>query len=319
MHRLLSALLLFLQPFLKAAVMTESVKKLYDGTLRIFLVLLHDFPEFLSDFHLSLCDIVPMNCIQLRNLILSAFPKTMQLPDPFTPNLSMALLPESQHSPRIFTDYVSPISSIRNHLDSFMMTRQPAELPSRLHTILMSTSPGGTYNVPLVTSLVVYVASLAVLQTQQHKVPLASSPVLDLYKQLAMSLDCEGRYILFNIMANQLRYPNSHTNLFSFVLLHLFATAADESFQEQITRVLLERLIVQRPHPWGLLITFTELLKAPTYEFCTKGFTRTVPEIEQMLHSIGKSCMGPSAMNTIRQQQNVSESSPSTDTAVAAT
>jgi hypothetical protein len=27
----------------------------------------------------------------------------------------------------------------------------------------------------------------------------------------------------------------------------------------QITRVLLERLIVNRPHPWGLLITFIEV------------------------------------------------------------
>lgn len=37
--------------------------------------------------------------------------------------------------------------------------------------------------------------------------------------------------------------------------------------QEQITRVLLERLIVNRPHPWGLLITFIELIKVPS-EFC---------------------------------------------------
>lgn len=34
-----------------------------------------------------------------------------------------------------------------------------------------------------------------------------------------------------------------------------------EMIQEQITRVLLERLIVNRPHPWGLLITFIELIK----------------------------------------------------------
>ncbi|CAL5342522.1 unnamed protein product [Camellia sinensis] len=34
-----------------------------------------------------------------------------------------------------------------------------------------------------------------------------------------------------------------------------------EIIPEQITRVLLERLIVNRPHPWGLLITFTELIK----------------------------------------------------------
>ncbi len=33
--------------------------------------------------------------------------------------------------------------------------------------------------------------------------------------------------------------------------------------KEAITRVLLERLIVHRPHPWGLLITFIELIKNP--------------------------------------------------------
>lgn len=37
--------------------------------------------------------------------------------------------------------------------------------------------------------------------------------------------------------------------------------AGQEIIQEQITRVLLERLIVNRPHPWGLLITFIELIK----------------------------------------------------------
>lgn len=37
-----------------------------------------------------------------------------------------------------------------------------------------------------------------------------------------------------------------------------------EIIQEQITRVLLERLIVNRPHPWGLLITFIELIKVNT-------------------------------------------------------
>ena len=50
------------------------------------------------------------------------------------------------------------------------------------------------------------------------------------------------------------RYPNSHTHYFSCTLLYLFAEANQESIQEQITRVLLERLIVNRPHPWGKFV-----------------------------------------------------------------
>ena len=89
------------------------------------MVLLHDFPEFLCDHHYNFCDVIPPNCIQvafkkpycsecliiiqliflrvalnlycvllfylqMRNLILSAFPRNMRLPDPFTPNLKVS-------------------------------------------------------------------------------------------------------------------------------------------------------------------------------------------------------------------------------------
>lgn len=60
------------------------------GSLRLILVLLHDFPEFLCGYHFAFCDAIPANCIQLRNLILSAFPRNMRLPDPFTPNLRVS-------------------------------------------------------------------------------------------------------------------------------------------------------------------------------------------------------------------------------------
>ena len=36
------------------------------GTLRVLLVLLHDFPEFLCQYHFPLCDCIPPPCIQVR-------------------------------------------------------------------------------------------------------------------------------------------------------------------------------------------------------------------------------------------------------------
>ena len=38
------------------------------GTLRVLLVLLHDFPEFLCDHHYNFCDVIPPNCIQVNNV-----------------------------------------------------------------------------------------------------------------------------------------------------------------------------------------------------------------------------------------------------------
>jgi CCR4-NOT transcription complex subunit 1 len=65
-----------------------------------------------------------------------------------------------------------------------------------------------------------------------------------------------------------------------------------EIIQEQITRVLLERLIVNRPHPWGLLITFIELIKNPRYSFWKQAFIRCAPEIEKLFESVARSCGG---------------------------
>lgn len=92
--RLLIDLFRFLQPYLRQADLNDVLRLAYKATLRLLLVLLHDFPEFLCEFHSSFCDVIAPSCIQMRNLILSAFPRSMRLPDPFTPNLKVDLLPE---------------------------------------------------------------------------------------------------------------------------------------------------------------------------------------------------------------------------------
>ena len=66
-----------------------QIRLLYEGTLRVLLVLHHDFPEFLSDYRFSFCDVIPSSCIQMRNVILSAFSRNMRFPDPYTPNFKV--------------------------------------------------------------------------------------------------------------------------------------------------------------------------------------------------------------------------------------
>ncbi|VDK44141.1 unnamed protein product, partial [Dibothriocephalus latus] len=72
--QLLVDLLKFLGYFLQNALLTKPVQCLYTATLRLFLVLFYDFPEFISDYCALFCDLVPSNALQLRNLILSAAP-----------------------------------------------------------------------------------------------------------------------------------------------------------------------------------------------------------------------------------------------------
>lgn len=83
-----------------------------------------------------------------------------------------------------------------------------------------------------------------------------------------------------------LRYPNAHTHWFSSMVLHLFTQVKDGRLGEIITRVLLERFIVHRPHPWGALATFIELLRNPKYEFAKQEFAHASREVTILLNNV---------------------------------
>jgi len=57
-----------------------------------------------------------------------------------------------------------------------------------------------------------------------------------------------------------LRYPNIHTWYFMEVIIYLFGES-DAHVQEQIARVLLERVFQGGPSPWGLNLTAMLLFK----------------------------------------------------------
>jgi CCR4-NOT transcription complex subunit 1 len=124
---ILTQLLRFLAPFLRNIESTQSIMVFYRGTLRLFLVLLHDFPEFLCNCHYQFCDVIPPNCIQLRNLVLSAFPRCMKLPDQLTPNLKVDMIADIDSSPtKIAYPYIFNIPhKLKYDLDSYIKTRSP--------------------------------------------------------------------------------------------------------------------------------------------------------------------------------------------------
>jgi CCR4-NOT transcription complex subunit 1 len=214
----------------------------------------------------------------------------MRLPDPFTPNLKVECLPEIAVAPRTVANYASTIKpNFKKDLDSYLKNRAPvsflSEMRANLQVANPGESPGNRYNIQLINALVMHVGTSAIQYIRSKgqspsMSSIAHSSHMDIFQNLAVDLETEGRYLFLNCIANQLRYPNSHTHYFSCTLLYLFAEANQESIQEQITRVLLERLIVNRPHPWGLLITFIELIKNPSYKFWEHEFVHCAPEIQ---------------------------------------
>ncbi|KAI9315132.1 CCR4-Not complex component, Not1-domain-containing protein [Dichotomocladium elegans] len=274
-QKLVLGLLKFLGPLLDRNVLQKATRQFYRGTLRFLVVLLHDFPEFLSEHYMIFVQVIPHSCIQLRNIVLSAFPRVMHLPDPFTPDLRMDQLVEFKQDPQLVTTYSDVLKEdFQLAIGEYVKDQNEAFFTVALDHIT-SDRPD------IIRAFVLYIGS----KSATNDGPIEENPAIIAYKRLLTELPPEGCYTLLNAIADHLRYPNNHTYIFSKGLLHLFATQT-EDMKEQITRVLLERLIVNRPHPWGLLATFIGLIKSPG--FWDHAFIRCAPDIERLFDNVSR-------------------------------
>ncbi|CDF36049.1 unnamed protein product [Chondrus crispus] len=299
---LLNTMLRFLSEYLKDPLdsLSEGIRTLYKGVLRVFLVLLHDFPEFLCDYHMAIVDVIPHCCVQLRNIVLSSFPKSMRLPDPFLPELKVDQLPAMASKPRILTDFKKSLDEgglltvLENYLRDPGLRRGSKPPLLKSYFVMTDGESGETrYSIPTIGAFVLYVGQVAIGRLSPGTTAVMDGPVTDWIQSLIQELDPEGQYHLFNAIVNQIRYPNCHTLYYSRLILYLFLGSSEDSVKEQITRVLVERLIASRPHPWGLLVTFVELVKNSVYNFWRQDFVRCAPEIEELFESVAKVCIGP--------------------------
>ena len=293
-------MLAYVRELLKPTVITPVAKDLYRGVLRILLILHHDFPEFLAENHYRLCNIIPAHCTQLRNLVLSAYPSSFpELPDPFTAGLKVDRLDEIRKAPKVAGDLIAPLrrANLKEIVDSSLQSTEiPDENIIQITNVIQGSSnkESGIFDdstkvdPTILHALVLYIGQSAISNVGQKGGPSfnSNSPQAALMDKLAKEFHPEARYYFLSAIANQLRYPNSHTHYFSYALLHLFgsdhADQQESDVRQQITRVLLERLIVHRPHPWGLIITLLELLKNPSYMFWELPFIKAAPEVSYL-------------------------------------
>jgi CCR4-NOT transcription complex subunit 1 len=101
---------------------------------------------------------------------------------------------------------------------------------------------------------------------------------------------------MLSVIADQLRYPSAHTLFFTSLMLFLFATSAraeiPSAIPERIGRVLLERVVVAQPHPWGLVVTFIELLDNKAYGFWEQPFVRGDEENGELFGGVHSAILG---------------------------
>ncbi|ORX44283.1 Not1-domain-containing protein [Hesseltinella vesiculosa] len=276
--------------------LSKGAKMFYRGCQRLLVSLLHDFPEFLCHYYSSFVQYIPPACVQLRNLILSAFPCAMQLPNPLSlPDMDD--MPECHFAPTV--DHADTLAMLRGssllplldaHLamDTAKLSRRDAiftmelllrQLLEQTHVLRVDQHPSQGRH--LLECVVLYLG----LQSTQPKMQRHGFAVLA-FQWLARHMDRQERHLLLCSLADHLRYPSSHTYFYTHVMMLLYEHESEE-IKEQLVRVVFERLLVHRPHPWGLLALFARLVSRPS--FWDHAFLHSSPEMEQLFSAVAKS------------------------------
>ena len=211
--RLLASMFKFMEPRLRDGAITPTVDILTKGLLRTLLVLLHDFPDYLSENHFTLCNLIPPGCVQLKNLVLSAFPRQKRLPDPFMQGLILETITENKDPPRLTVNLALILDNlkIRPALDKYLQSSVPADFPRRLverikimpmeNGMQNGVGPGKEkhyhYNVELLSAIVLYVGIQAIEASAKDDetgvlIFDARSPHMGLFTALNIELDIEG-------------------------------------------------------------------------------------------------------------------------------
>lgn len=302
--QLLECLLQFLGELLKQLHISPVAKDVYRGTLKVLVVLQHDSPEFLSSNYIRLCSAIPQHCIQLHNIILTAGPSAFaKMPDPLQLGIKIDRVDDIRESPLVLMDVETPLKEAGLYdLINQTLQSSPSEdtIAHIAHAIQRRKGheTGVGYmpihvDLQLINAITVHIGMQTVEKMIQKGGALfvPGSPDSALLTMLIHELGPEARYYFLNSMINHLRFPNAHTLYFSQALLHVFGNDFNDQeeteIRQQITRILLERLIGPWPQPWGLLITIVELIKNDKYMFFDLPFIKSAPEVVRIMRSLG--------------------------------
>ena len=281
-------LLNFLKPISDFNLYSDPANVLFKGLLKLFAVILHDNPEIFIMNYLELFDHIPNRFVQLKNIVSAAVPEDITLPDPLSPGLKIDALPGIRSKPEINVNYVLGCFEEDSLIVLFddCLSQGTNPFPSTVNAIVSRLTNMNICNA-FVNLVAVRVSSTINESTFKSANALLFAVII------SPAISSESRYNVLCAMSNHLRFPNYLTYFFSFANLHAFRQIGpmNDSIKSQIVRVLLERLVAYRPHPWGLMITFMELIRNPEYRFWNQNIVKSSPEIEKMFETVAKSCL----------------------------
>jgi len=303
LSNIMEALMFYVGELLKPQSVSRITKVVYHGVLKFIVVLQHDYPEFLAANHSKLLANIPSHCVYLHNLILNANPAAFSsMPDPLQPGLKIDRTDEIRESPQTKNDVEAPLrqSGLFDVLDQALQNGPNENFIAVIAHEIQKKKGRHTgfafvpinLDLELINSIVVYVGMFAIARAAQKggATYVQGSSDAALLSMLVHELNPEARYHLIISIVNQLRFPNSHTHYFSQALLDIWGIdhndQEESDIRQQITRILLERLIGHWPQPWGIMVTCLELVKNDKYGFFELPFIKSHQDVSNIFKSV---------------------------------
>lgn len=267
------------------------------------LAISNDYPEFLIENHYELMNALPQTYFQLKNVILSAIPRGISIPNPFDQNVHMKDMPECQTVPNVYYDPVADLRNLKKPVDNYL------RIPS---SSLLRTVVNGLYsdekhrknclgyeavsvNQKLIRAIVLHTGIEAGLEnekTSSNAIFNTKSSYYTLLFEIIKEGKAEIKYQMIQSIIEQLRYPNIHTYWFSFVIKEMFISKEwDDQLdivRELILRVLLERLIVNKPHTWGVTMMMHTLITNKDVEILELECVKSQSEVQLIFKQLIK-------------------------------
>ncbi|KAF5680371.1 CDC39-like protein [Fusarium heterosporum] len=271
---------------------SNIAKDIYRATFKLLVILQHDYPEFVAANHIKLCSSIPPHCTQLINAVLAANPQNSR----FIELNPKDQIDESSIHPRLVNEAISSLQgrSLLNVIDQALQSGPSEDIVANIthamtHDVPKTTAYGHVpviANTMVIDAVVVYIGHRAAEKAAQAGTAMPVSGdehEVSLLSLIIHELSPEARYYLLVSVVNQLRFPSTYTTFFSQALIYIFGkdmNDVDETeLRQEITRVLLERLVSFWPQPWGLLYTVVGLIKSEKYMFFDLPFIKANSEI----------------------------------------
>lgn len=284
---LLDRLLAYLAPHLRQIQVHDVAKDLYRATIKLLVILHHDFQEFIVANGPWLALRVPYHCNQLINILLYSIGNSIDRPEALPDSFIVTSDTHSANALGLLEE-----GGLKDVLDGVMHDGVSEDAVANI--ALAMQQHGGRFlafgNVPIHANLELMNAVVWYLGIREAwKVPPKNSGPQNstgchgasTLTLLVHELPAEARYFLLFSMIMRLRgTERPETHYYSRIIVSLFCgdprDPEEIEIREQVSRIMMERLLGFWPQPMGVVNTFSELIRGEgNYQFFEMPYIKT--------------------------------------------